>query len=259
MKKSYIIIIAIFAIYAGVMIFFFGIFDKDAKEGTYLVIGNNTRWTYQDGEWKDIEEQDNFFDKNKFQIYKDFEYKGDYYMQYYNDTWYFFDDNNSSHNLYGELVAYYSENPIDVLSFKIEELTSVSEINNLIKEYDVSIESLKELSVNQKVSIDIDNDGELEHIYSLSNLAGEEEGSTEYTFSILLYEDNQKIEGLHKNVSLTSSKVVENYYLISNFIDINNNQDYEMIIEKSYPLSIQYNCHMMYQLKNKKFQSIKSC
>lgn len=251
MQKKYIIIISIFVIYLLVTVLIFGTRKAPVANNTYLVIGENTRWFYDEDGWHDLEIQDVVFDKKEFIVYKDHSYQGNYFLQNYNDTWYFFDKNNNSYDLYGQLFAYASDEEIEVIQYTLETST-LSEINELLKNYEIVINDESELSEIQKVSLDLDGDGELEQIYSISNVLAENmQGKS---FSIAIYVDGNKKTEIVKKIG--NAKYT---YNISNIIDFNNDQKYEVIIEHHMPMNPSRNCHSMYQIKSKKYEQLKSC
>lgn len=251
MQKKYIIIVSILVVYVIAMVLIFGLKKETITSDTYLVIGDNTRWEYVDKEWSNLDIQDKEFDSREFEVYKDQIYQGKFYLQNYNDTWYFFDKNNKSYDLYGQLFAYSSENKIDVIKFNLEE-PSVEEINDLLEKYDIEVSSLAELSKYQKISYNFDNDEALETIYSISNLMIDDiEG---VTFSLVLYEDEKKTYEI-----INKTDDVEYVYDVSNIIDFNLDKKYEIIIEQQKPMDPTMNCHSMYKLKKGKYELLKSC
>lgn len=252
MQKKYVVLIAIIVIYILVMILIFGIDRDTITNNTYIVIGENTRWKYVDDEWSKLEITDSVFNRNKFKVYKDQKYKGNYFIQNYDDTWYFFDDQNVSHDLYGQLFAYKSDRDIEVVSFTGEE-PSLMEIKSLLNKYSIQINSFEDLSKAQKISMDFDKDGINEYIYSLSNYMSETASNN--LFSIVVYVDNDKPYEIIKNLDDN----VRYIYSVSNIIDVNEDKNYEIIIEHEKPLNASMNCHSMHGLKKGKYDIIKSC
>ena len=192
------------------------------------------------------------FNDNKFEVYKDQEYKGSYYIQNYDDTWYFFDDKNVSQDLYGQLFAYKSDKAIDVVNFKEEE-PSLMEVNSVLNKYNIKVNSFDDLSISQKISMDFDNDGTDEYIYSLSNYMSNTVKTT--IFSIVVYVDNDKYSDIIKFLD----KDVKYIYSLSNIIDVNEDKKYEIIVEHEKPYNASLNCHSMYGLKKGKYDTINSC
>lgn len=250
MQKKYIIIACILVIYVLVMVLIFGVKKETITDNTYLVIGENTRWEYKDKKWSNLEIQDEEFDKRKFEVYKDQIYKGSYYLQNYNDTWYFFDENGESHDLYGKLFAYSSKNIINVSKFNTETPT-LSEINNLLSKYNIIVNDIDELAQYQKISYDFDNDGVIEFFYSFSNLMTD---SNMKDFSIVLYANEDKI---YEIINKIDNPIY--IYEISNIIDFNLDGNYEIIIEHKKPMNPAMNCHSMYKLNKGKYELLKSC
>ena len=251
MQKKYIILISIFVIYTLVMLILFGTKKPLVPNNSYIVVGDSTIWKYEDEKWKNIEVKDQSLDSIEFYVYKDQIYQGKYYLQNYNDTWYFFDNNNHSYDLYGQLFAYSNDRKIDVVKFDKEEV-SLNEVNEILKDYNITVNSLNELSSIQKVTFDFDSDSQEEYIYAISNIMAEEPSMNE--FSIIVYVN----DGKKKDIINKTSNV--NYiYEISNIIDFNEDGLYEIIIEHQKPMNPSENCHSMYELRNKKYELVKSC
>jgi len=251
MQKKYIIIASILVVYVAIMVLIFGNGKDAITDNTYLVIGNNTRWHYIDGKWNDLEIQADAFNDIEFEVYKNQIYKGKFYLQNYDDTWYFFDKNNKSYDLYGQLFAYSSDEKIDVIEFKTTEL-DLTQVNELLKKYDLKASNFSELSVYKKISYNLDNDEDIENIYVISNVSADNARGKD--FSIILYEDNSKTTEIIKKIN-----TVDYIYEVSNIIDTNSDLKYEIIVEHKKPMNPSMNCHSMYQLKKGKYKEIKSC
>lgn len=251
MQKKYIVIVFILIIYMVITLLIFGVDKEPVSNGTYIIIDNSTRWKYEDNKWDNLDIQDDIFTDTEFIVYKDQIYQGKYYLQNYNDTWYFFDKNNQSYDLYGQLFAYSSQNQINVVEFTVKEV-ELNEVNQILNEYDIVISNMSELSYAQKITLDFDNDGKDEYIYSISNLMAENIKND--AFSLVLYVDENKTSEIINNI--TNANYI---YSISNIIDLNADQKYELIIEHQKPMNISMNCHSMYQFKKGKYELIKSC
>ena len=251
MQKKYVVIVSILIIYMMIMLLIFGGDKESVANGTYIVVGNDARWKYEDDKWDNLDTQDDIFNDTEFNVYKNQVYQGKYYLQNYNDTWYFFDKNNQSYDLEGQLFAYSSEDEINVIEFTVEE-AGLNELNDLLKKYNMIVSSMSELSYAQKISLDFDNDQKDEYIYSISNLMAENIKNNE--FSLVLYVDENKTSEIINNISNP-----DYIYSISNIIDVNDDQKYELIIEHQKPMNVSMNCHSMYQLKKGKYELLKSC
>jgi len=256
MQKKYIVLISILVIYVTLSMIIFVFMDSYPFSKMYIMIDKNTRWEYKDKKWETVSTEDDIFIKNKFKIFSNQNYQGEFFIQNYENEWYFFDDNNKSYNLEGKLFAYYGDNDINVIPFNSEEPT-IQEVNNLLAKYDIKINNLEELSLVQKVTIDLDKDEENEQIYSLSNMMSEFENSK--TFSLVIYIDNDKEKTIMKNITDSSIDDINYIYSVSNIIDLNNDDKYEIIIEQQRPLNAGLDCHSMYKLKRGKYVAIKSC
>lgn len=253
MKKSYLIIISVCVIYALVM---FLIFNKKETDytGQYLIIDRNIL-KYEENEWGTVEYNSQDTSNILFHVYKNNQYQGNYYLNLYNDKWYFFDKNNESHNLYGSLLAYNGDLDIDVESFEIEQAT-LNEVSSMLKDYDLSINNNSELTVNEKVVFDFDNDNEDEIIYNLSNITLDIDNANTLLFTLVIYQDNDKIQTvIDKKETISNSD--NKFYTISNIIDLNNDKKYEIILKQEQLMNSSVQCIQIYQpYKNKQ---IKNC
>ena len=145
-----------------------------------------------------------------------------------------------------------SDREIEVVNFT-EEAPSITEIKSLLNNYKIKINSFDDLSQVQKISMDFDNDGNDEYIYSLSNYMNSTVSNN--IFSIVVYVDNDKIYDIVKSLDDN----VKYIYSVSNIIDANEDKSYEIIIEHEKPLNASMNCHSMYGIKKGKYDIIKSC
>lgn len=256
MKKRYIIIFVLLAIYLilGLLLFT----NKDIKNNNieYLLIGNDIKLSLYNGKWDTI--KDNVFD-TKFYIYDNNKYKGVYEIKYHNDKMYLFDDYRNSIKLDGELIATSSKN-IEVKEFEINGITNTNNyiIKEIEKENKLKIENMEQFSINQKIVLDFDNDGKNEELYLLSNMFNMDVNQIEKALSYVLYVDNKKIQKII-NLAVNDNERFDSYsYYISGIIDYNNDKKYELIISKGmfrpYP-----SCQIIYELSKGKYIPIKSC
>ncbi|MBQ7141314.1 MAG: hypothetical protein IJO32_07425 [Bacilli bacterium] len=257
MKKSYIIIFGSLSIYILLVLILFGKNEKKIIPEEYILIGNDIKLSTYDNKWDTIDNE--VFNIKKFYVYDDNEYKGKFEVKYHNDRVYLFDEKRNSIKLNGNFTAVSSKN-IKIKEFKIDSITDIN--NSIIKkieeELKIKIDSLEQLSLNQKVVLDFDNDGENEELYLLSNMFNMNNGKIKKGFSLVWYVNNNKIQKLIDLV-INEKKRLDSYsYSISGIIDYNNDKEYELIISKEM-FRPNYSCALVYKLNNNKFIEEKSC
>ena len=138
-----------------------------------------------------------------------------------------------------------------MINFINEDMT-IQEINKVLKEYDIKINNLDEISYAKKIEFDVDGDNMKEKIYTISNL--KIENKADVNFSFVIYSNNGKQKPLVEKV-----KKAQYIYSVSNIIDFNNDGKAEIILEHEKPMNPSYNCHSLYELRSGKYIITKTC
>ena len=257
MKKKYFIVGIIIIVYIVIMILIFGSKSKDNKN-QYMFIGNQTKWRLVNNEWLDISNLNQIINDNKFYVYDESGYIGNYELNYVNNKWYIFDDNQNPINLNGELFAVNKK--IEVKNYEISAITEsdIEKINKYNKKSYLTIKDLDNLTTNQKIVVDLDSDNNDEILYFISNMFTSNQQDNGKYFSYVLYLKNNRLYEL-KNTKKTQNNRFDSYnYSISKIIDYNSDGKYEIIINKI-PFRPYGECKIMYGFKNNKYQIIKDC
>lgn len=217
---------------------------------SFIIIDTET-WSYTDKEWYNLNNTSNVFDNYDFNVYVDNKYQGKYEMKYFNDVWYFFDKENDSHKFNGEIFATSGSEKIDLIDISKEELTEsdLPEINNVLKEKNINIASLEELTIKEKIEYDFNKDGQLETIYNINNISNDYSNDKIFTClicqnKIMIYDDNIK----ENEDDLYSYNLK---YLI-NFKNKNN-----IILSAGKNLDINSTKYLMYKFSKNKFVKVK--
>lgn len=193
-ENKKIIIIAIILIIIYVIVYFFVFQDQkevSEKEETGLVIVlmpdkviRNSNNTWYNGTMKDLS-------TNKFKIYDNNEYKGEYYLTY-NNKWYFYDENRNFYDVSNDFIGIGGALSPDEI-YSINEVDITNEDKQLIKEYlesrdiDVNIDTI---TLN-KETVNISNTTNTYYIVTNAFL---NEVDSNYAFSYILANDNNKIK-----------------------------------------------------------------
>ncbi len=245
-KKIPIIIICILLLIIVVLLF---IFKDDLKsdnknsEVYYLVIGDDTIWSY-DGKWKNTSYQG--VNNKSMDVYIDSNYVGLKTLKY-GSKWNIFSGNNYEY-YEGNMLAI-SNDFGTLVKFSITDIDNadLKKINNILK---LKL-SLEDISIVEKVSIDLNNDGKLDSIVNVSNLDSEDEVS----YFNLVY---TVIDG-EVNVLINEVIDVKDYFNAPiynvNYI-LNIDKENYIVIKKGYFSDAGKTGNNMYQLIDGKYELV---
>lgn len=237
MNKIYIKLLIGILMFGIITFVFFGIPElkkrKNLNNSTNIVIDYNTFWSY-DKENKWINNSNKIvFGNNKYNVYINKEYKGLYDIELSNDKWYYFDNNNNDMDFEGSLFAYNGSRKISMIDYSINTIAE-DDLNYVIKAIDdksINQINLSDLTVNEKVLLDLDNDGKNEEIYAISNFFCELCDDVKKFYSIAFIVDNNKITILNKSIG--DDYYSMNLYQINYIIDLDKDNNYEIVLSKS--------------------------
>lgn len=227
-NKVYIFLLIILVIFFLIIFVVFGIDNiKNGNNNLTLLIEHDTIFSYKNRKWSYINNNTLIKDYNwkKYNIYLNNEKFGSYYL-WKNDKWYAFDSNKNAVKLEGELLAYRSNFPLSISSFKTKEINNKKYVNKVLSQYELSLSS--QFTSSYMILFDIDNDGIEEEFYILSN-AFPMDFNPKYIFSFVFMVKNNKIYNIYNekdlNISFNGCKP---YF--SSFIDIDKDSKYELIL-----------------------------
>lgn len=162
MSKGKVLIISIILVFLGLVSFL--IYQVNYKKSKYLYLftgeTEKVRWYYNDNTWYTA--NTNKILKEKFKVYMDGRYTGDYYLVY-SDRWYFFDDNNNSVDTLGNFMIN-TNFDFNSSNFVLERVENKEIIDKLRKRF---IASGKEYEISLG-KISIDNNSTLDELYVVS-------------------------------------------------------------------------------------------
>lgn len=249
-KKTYIILIAIVIVFFIIMFLIFGIdVLKREKYDITIIVENDTVWTYKNRRWSNV---DSFSDYNwkKYDIYLNNVNKGNYSL-WYSDKWYAFDDNKKAVKLDGSLLAIKSNINIPIYDYDVLEIDDYSYVDEVLEDNDLSISS--QYTVSKKIILDIDNDGENEEFYIISN-AFPMDFNPNKIFSIVFMVKNGEIYPIYNNISKNTGFTGCRPYF-SGFLDIDEDSKYEVILSCA-EYSVSGVSRMLYKYENNEFKKL---
>lgn len=254
-KKKIIIIISIMLIYLVVMVIIYGI-DK-VKNKFYhldLLIGPNTYLQYENGKWKDEIENKNQMLGKKYKIYQNSDYLYSGVLQYTDNKWYAFDDNNKPLSLQQDFFAYKGNINIDVVQYHIMDMSEneILEAEQILKDNGILFKP--SYVKTSKITYDLNNDGKEESIYIISNTLGMEEQNLYFSLVYVKINGNTNILVKHISEDMYDVPSVN----VKQILDYNKDKKYELIIEKIYFDQIG-TCHEIFKIEKRAYESVKSC
>lgn len=132
----------------------------------------------------------------------------------------------STHDLVG---VTYSVQPSN-FKREISDESDLQEINQFLTSQNIS--GYETLTMNEKITFDLDSDGQKEVLYTVSNLFFEEEYDQVFSFIYMIHNGERKI--LYKNIGQTSNSLDMCSSFINNIIDLDKDHKLEIIMGCSY-------------------------
>lgn len=258
-QLKYLIIVAVIILYIILCFFAFQSNEgsKEEEEPIYIVLGADHKFTYLDGKVESAADWNNIFGTKKFYTYSDGTYLGKYNLMQYNTQIYVFDDANDAVDYSGMLFAYSAPKKIDVVntSFVSYDENIAAMLEYLVEGSTLVIPPAEQLTMLQKISVDLDGDQEDEVVYAI-NSGGTEDNPQRFSF--LSYEDDGEVYRIISNTGNVNDSKMMHYYNIAQIMDLDGDNKKELIVR-----DIQYGTaaverYMIYKQKGDDYQLISS-
>lgn len=233
-KIIYITIIVILLLF----FFIFAYFNRDKilsrknneKKYEIVLIARNVIFKMNNNHWNVVKNSDNIrknINWQPFKIYIDYDYFGEYNLVK-SDGWYAFDNNRKPINMDSgnkSFFAYKSEQIIDVKNIDNSENNQFSETSNLLNDYNININ--KTPLINERVNIDLNDDGVDETIYNIANIFNED--YPDKNFTLFLVKRGDKLYRLYRaSEEVDATNIC--FSSINSILDIDNDNEYEIIM-----------------------------
>lgn len=167
--KTLIIItgILLFITFISYLIFS-GIEMKEKTLNASFIVNGKNYWQYQNNNWQDLNNI-NSINWKQYKVYTNNSYINTYYVTANNNKLYFFDKDNNSYHIEPPTLAISSKSNVEPINYEQEELNNNDQ--DIISSYlkSVKIKYNGEYSIKEKYKTDLDNNGELDYIYIISN------------------------------------------------------------------------------------------
>ncbi len=201
-KKIMIVMLIVLAVYALIMFLVLGgtkTFKKTNSQIT-IIMGDNATFTYNGSFWTYVELETTYSKLNwlKYDVYENNELLGNYSM-WHNDKWYVFDgdeEHRTPVSVTEDFIALRADSSIKLTPFESNKITDYSYVNAVLDSYGIQASYL---TVDQVVSIDIDNDSMDENFYFISNSLPRENPEN-FNFTIVFMEKKGEIYNIYTDI-----------------------------------------------------------
>ena len=201
-KKIIIIMLVVLAVYALIMFLVLGGTKKFNKTNNQITIimGDNATFTYNGSFWTYVEFESTYDKLNwlKYDVYENNELLGNYSM-WHNDKWYIFDgdeEHRTPVSVTEDFIALRADSSIKLTPFESNKITDYSYVNAVLDSYGIQASYL---TVDQVVTIDIDNDSIDENFYFISNSLPRENPEN-FNFTIVFMEKKGEIYNIYTDI-----------------------------------------------------------
>ena len=201
-KKIMIVMLIVIAVYALIMFLVLGgtkTFKKTNSQIT-IIMGDNATFTYNGSFWTYVELETTYSKLNwlKYDVYENNELLGNYSM-WHNDKWYVFDgdeEHRTPISVTEDFIALRADSSIKLTPFESNKITDYSYVNAVLDSYGIQASYL---TVDQVVTIDIDNDSIDENFYFISNSLPRENPEN-FNFTIVFMEKKGEIYNIYTDI-----------------------------------------------------------
>lgn len=256
-NKTTIIIIISLLLYAFIMYFFFGrpyLMNKNKQISIFT--DGKVLMSYESQKWSQKLISDGVYEN--YNIYIDGKKFGKYNITPTDARLYLRKQNGQLVDFYGDFIGYSSNRKVIVNEYSVDFVDINDEyVDKALKEKNIT--NCSDLSVNQKITVDIDGDKDNEYIYMISNAFSMNENSDVSLdrFSLIFYVKNNKIRiiDFEDYGNAVISDTAEWFYMGN----IQFYKDKLLMVRKQYYSMKKEMCNEIYQYKSDKFEKVLEC
>lgn len=250
--KRYIILIIFFLVFGFSIYFFIGRDSIAAqKVQTTILLNPDTIFEYSNKNWIKVNNGHiNDYNWKEFDVFLDSEYKGKK-LVWHDDQWYIFDKNKSAINYTEKFIGIKANYDININKFVVENDVSKDYAYEILSDYDLPLTS--ELTVNDKIVVDLDNDGEEEEIYLISNTFTMDSDPDTIFSKVFMVKNNQKYSIFEQHESGDVYSGCLPY--VNSIIDVDNDNNFEIVLTCS-KFSAQEPINTIYKFDQTKFNKL---
>ena len=245
-KVSKTIIFVLIAYLVVLLCMYLPAYIRNQKERIYIITDEfKIKYTY--GNWSNITNSDDY-KVEEFKFYEDGKDIGEY-KTIYSNRFYLY-DNGKQVKYSGTLFGYRGTLDLEYLDAKIIDSIEDSDKEIITKVFnDNSIPVDFNFNLYQKINYDLNNDGNTDSIYCISNYYMDD---MEKYYSIIFTNIDGKINIVDKIITDYDGTYDEPMFKLSNLIDIRDDNKYELLYMNNYFSQSGTDCVKMYNVtKNK--------
>ena len=173
---------------------------KKTNSQITIIMGDNATFTYNGSFWTYVELETTYSKLNwlKYDVYENNELLGNYSM-WHKDKWYVFDgdeEHRTPVSVAEDFIALRADSSIKLTPFESNKITDYSYVNAVLDSYGIQASYL---TVDQVVTIDIDNDSIDENFYFISNSLPRENPEN-FNFTIVFMEKKGEIYNIYTDI-----------------------------------------------------------
>lgn len=223
--------------------------NPSITKNDYIIIDNTDFWRVNDNRFYRESTFENI--DSLFQTYENNIYKGEFYFKRLN-VWNLFDKNNNYISYNGNLLAYTNNDLyLNIKNFQLTQI-DINDLEDIKNEMKFNI-NMDDLNINEKAILDIDNNGIMDEIISVSNIVINESIDSENYFNLVYINyNNQRINLFKEEVKVEDLLVVPTYH-IKYVLEINGIES--IMISERYFSEGGIN-NVLFQKKNDNFQKV---
>lgn len=220
-----------------------------SPSGGYLIVNESLILTNKRGRWSQISSLNKDVLSKKYSVYSSTGKTSNVSLNYSSNEWYYYDENYTDLSLKKVQAAYTKEfKKLKVAKYDVDFYNDNDDVYLKKIIGNKKIDTFKNSVI--KSSYDLDNDGIIETIYTITNQSLESGGGN---FSSIFL-----VEGDSFAYKLDSD--TKSPFLVRNIIDLDGNGKYEIIVSKgTVDVATFDTCYQIYSISGGKIKKIKDC
>jgi hypothetical protein len=221
----------------------------------YIIFENYLVLEYENNKFVEETFDNKNIIEDKFFIYDNGNYLGNYYYRNFNSEISIYDDDSKPVNFSGTIIANNYDSNMKILN--METLTidnnDIKLANTVLNDNNVKLNYDEKSSSIVKYNIDLDNNNKIGQLYVLSNMYSENRVDIGYSF--LYYVIDNKINIIEKDIVKNGYGYM---YNISSILDVNSDNKYDILLQK-FKFGNGNFCYEIYTKNNEEFKKLKDC
>jgi len=249
-KKQLVIALIILGLFVGTILAI-NVFNSH-KSNQYIIIGKTLILEKKSNEWQQLEEVNQDLLKQKYIVDTGEKKYKNTTVNYASNTWYYVDEHFNNIDSNKVRIAYNKVDNIKLADYtwQMADETDLDILSSALE--DENIKDINSFLINTiKITIDLDNDGSDENIYTSTNASLSYDGQPQFS-KMFVVKDDEIIQTINSDGN-------EPFYIIE-ILDLDNDGKYEIIVNKG-DIDIKKfdSCYQIYKINKNKLKIEKDC